>query len=176
MSVTSARMRYSMLAANLFDAFADQMRAAIDQAGVELYEVGAGGDFFRRVVAIEDAAYADDADIVAQSPTHTAQDFGGARKQGLARKAAGLCRIRIAGHRAAIDRGVGADHTVDLRLQQHFGDRIELVLGKVGSDLQQHGFARTALRTELFLRFAKGFDKAAQRGLFLQVAQALRIR
>src|SRR6478736_1116242 len=54
---------FRFAAAYRFDAFADQARAAIDHAGVELHEAGARGELRGRVIAIRDAAYADQGDL-----------------------------------------------------------------------------------------------------------------
>ena len=48
-----------MLAPDFIDAFIDQSRAAIDKAGVKLYQRGACIDLFRGIGAIQNAANAD---------------------------------------------------------------------------------------------------------------------
>ena len=63
MSTCSTGMRVVFaLAADLVDAFADQMRTAIDQPRIDLHQRRAGIDLLRGIAAVEHAADADQRD------------------------------------------------------------------------------------------------------------------
>jgi hypothetical protein len=79
--------------------------------------------------------------------------------------------MACAGHRLALDRGVGGDHAVDPGQVHDLRDPVDLLLGQVRRDLDQHRPPLAELGGQVLLRLAQGGDELPQHLLLLQVAQ-----
>lgn len=92
----------------------DQPRSLEDEAGVNLAEVGAGGDFFPGAFGVADAANADDGELALGVVGDAANDFRAAFSQGLAAESARFSiawRERFTGRNGAGDGRVRCHET-----------------------------------------------------------------
>lgn len=123
----------------------DQPGSLEDEAGVNLAEVSAGGDFFPGAFGVADATDADDGEFALGLAGDAADDFRATFSQRLAAEAARFSiawRERFAGGNGAGDCRVRGHEAGQWERQSQVDDVIHCGGQKVRIELQQEGFSR----------------------------------
>jgi hypothetical protein len=113
-------------------------RPAVDQPRVALDEGGAVSQPVPRVVGGLDAAHRDQYEPVADSAVQPLEHVKGAlleRRPGQAARLSG--RLRVADQSVSGDRGVGGNDAVQAELDGEVGDRVDVLVGQIRSDLHE---------------------------------------
>ncbi len=97
----------------------------VNEAGVDLDQIGAQGALSSRVLAAGDAAEADDRKRRAEHLTRSFQRVISAVADRSAAEPAALVGVAVTGDGPPIERRVGRDQTVNARLADHFQRRQE---------------------------------------------------
>src|SRR5207302_7013064 len=119
----------------------NQVRPAVDQPRVELYQRGAGGDFFSGIGGSEDAAGADECRLTPELVREHSQYPGSAIADRRSRESTGFFCVRQAIDPCARNRSVGGYHAFDAVAAHGLRDRGDVLLFEVWRDFQQQGNA-----------------------------------
>ena len=92
--------------------FGDQLRAAIDQAAVDLHHVRTCTNLADRICAAHDAAYTDDGVAAAERRSQLANDLVAGFQHGSAGQSASFFGVLQALDGFAADGGVGGNHAI----------------------------------------------------------------
>jgi hypothetical protein len=90
----------------------------VDEAGVELDELGASIELFEGVIGSHDTADSDDRHLFAEVGIEGFDDFGGLLGDWFTRESTSLLGVGFSEHRLAADGGVGGDESIEATIEK----------------------------------------------------------
>ena len=129
-------MRESL--AELAQAVSDELRAVIDEASVDLHEVGAGIEFGLHVGGTHHATGGDERDA-RQAGADFAEDGSRTRSERRAGQPSLFAAVRMAGDGALVEGGVGGDDAVYAAGGDGVKQVVERIVIEVGSNFDDDG-------------------------------------
>lgn len=166
----SRRRSWASLA-ELAQAVADELRAVVDETGVDLYEVGAGIEFGLHVGGAHHTTDGDKRDT-RQTGADFGEDGGRARGERCTGQPSLFAAARVAGDGAFIEGGVGGNDAVDAAGGDGVEQVVERVVIEVGGDFDDDGDVFLCGGGKALLFALDACQQGTQGSAVLQVAQA----
>ena len=155
----------------LAQAVADELRAVVDEAGVDLHEVGAGIEFGLHVGGTHHATGGDERDA-RQAGADFAEDGSRTRGERRAGQPPLFAAVYMAGNGALVEGSVGGDDAVDAAGGDGVEQVVERVVIEVGGNFDDDGDVFLCRCGKALLFALDACQQGTQGGAVLQVAQA----
>mmetsp|Transcript_7776 Transcript_7776/g.32008 ORF Transcript_7776/g.32008 Transcript_7776/m.32008 type:complete len:425 (+) Transcript_7776:1403-2677(+) len=151
-----------------------QRRPFVRERGVRLHQTGARPDLLVRVPPARHPAASHERDLTLGQLVHPGEDLGAGVHERLPREPAGFApKLHRRDAVRSGDRGVADDDAVDSARRRGGDDVLDVGVGEVGGDLQEHrGLVRVRSRgrPRSFRRLVPGGEHPAQQALEVRLA------